>query len=90
MASDLTPAFMAAGAAIEIGGKGGGPSRFPRRGASLPAGGLLTRLFTPRSGRLSTHARQPLRNAGDYPVAVVSVSLERIARAWADNVIGRT
>ena len=44
----------------------------------MPPGWLLTRAFVPRAARLSAHARLPLRKAGDYPVAIVSVSLERM------------
>jgi aerobic carbon-monoxide dehydrogenase medium subunit len=35
-------------------------------------------VFAPCVARLSAHARLPLRKAGDYPVAIVSVSLERM------------
>jgi carbon-monoxide dehydrogenase medium subunit len=38
---------------------------------------LLSRVIVPRAGRVSAHARLPLRRAGDYPVAIVSASLER-------------
>jgi carbon-monoxide dehydrogenase medium subunit len=86
MASDLTPALIAAGAEVEIGGEGRRPIEdFLAERASLPPGWLLTRLFLPRSARLSAHARLPLRKAGDYPVAIVSVSLERTAAGLAKS-----
>lgn len=88
-ASDLAPALIAAGAEVEIRDSSGVERQpvesFLAARASLPQGWLLTRVFAPRAARLSAHARLPLRQAGDYPVAIVSVSLERaqdgVARA---------
>ena len=80
-ASDLAPALIAAGAEIEIHTERGVMRRpiepFLAERARLPPGWLLTRVFAPRSARLSAHARLPLRKSGDYPVAIVSVSLDR-------------
>ena len=81
-ASDLAPALVAAGAEVEI-EDSRGAARWPVEAflaerAALPPGWLLTRVFAPRAARLSAHARLPLRKAGDYPVAIVSVSLERM------------
>jgi len=81
-ASDLAPALLAAGAEVEIQDARGAARRpveaFLLERAALPLGWLLTRVFVPRAARLSAHARLPLRKAGDYPVAIVSVSLERM------------
>ena len=79
-ASDLAPAFIAAGAEVEV-HDARGARRQPLEGfladhASRPPGWLLTRIITPRDARLSAHARLPLRQAGDYPVAILSVSLK--------------
>ena len=84
-ASDLAPAFIAAGAEVEIRDRsaiGRQPVKsFLAARATLPRGWLLTRVLAPRSDRLSAHARLPLRQAGDYPVAIVSVSVERTGKA---------
>jgi aerobic carbon-monoxide dehydrogenase medium subunit len=81
-ASDLAPALVAAGAEVEIQDARGASRRpieaFLDERAALPPGWLLTRVFAPCVARLSAHARLPLRKAGDYPVAIVSVSLERM------------
>jgi len=80
-ASDLAPALVAAGAEVEIEDAHGAARRpvaaFLAERAAWPPGWLMTRVFAPRAARLSAHARLPLRKAGDYPVAIVSVSLER-------------
>ncbi len=80
-ASDLAPALIALDAQAEIYGVSG-PERKPietflAARAHLARGWLLTRLLVPRNGRISAHARLPLRKAGDYPVAIVSVSAKR-------------
>jgi carbon-monoxide dehydrogenase medium subunit len=85
MASDLAPALIAAGAEVEGGDGRQAIEVFLAKRASLPAGWLLTRIFAPRSARLSAHARLPLRKAGDYPVAIVSVSLERTNEGRVKN-----
>jgi len=86
-ASDLAPALIAAGAEVEIAAAGAASRRaveaFLAERANLPRGWLLTCVFAPRSARLSAHARLPLRKAGDYPVAIVSVSLERTEQGLA-------
>jgi carbon-monoxide dehydrogenase medium subunit len=37
---------------------------------------LLTKIVVPRSGHKTAHSRLPLRKAGDYPVAIVSLSVD--------------
>jgi aerobic carbon-monoxide dehydrogenase medium subunit len=80
-ASDLVPALVAAGAEVEVQDARGAARRpveaFLAERAALPPGWLLTRVLARYAARLSAHARLPLRKAGDYPVAIVSVSLER-------------
>ena len=49
--------------------KGGRARRFV-------GGWLRLRVFVPCAARAAAHARLPLRQAGDYPVAIVSLSLE--------------
>jgi carbon-monoxide dehydrogenase medium subunit len=80
-ASDLVPALLAADAAVDVLTSEGerrlglGPFLEFRRQAAAPW--LLLRAVLPREDRLSAHARLPLRKAGDYPVAIVSVSARR-------------
>ena len=80
-AADLAPALIALDAQVEIATPSGVQRRpidaFLAERARLSPGWLLTRVVAPRSGRRSAHARLPLRKAGDYPVAIVSVSLDR-------------
>jgi carbon-monoxide dehydrogenase medium subunit len=81
-ASDLAPALLALDAQVEIVRVSGAERQpieaFLAARASLPPGWLLSRVLVPRAGRVSGHARLPLRRAGDYPVAIVSASLKRL------------
>jgi carbon-monoxide dehydrogenase medium subunit len=43
--------------------------------STLAPGRLLTRIMLPRSERKTAHARLPLRKAGDYPVAIISLAV---------------
>jgi carbon-monoxide dehydrogenase medium subunit len=77
-ASDLPPALLCLDATIEL-RTPGGQERLPvdrfldiRRG--LAAGTLVTGVVIPRGTLRTGHARLPLRAAGDYPVAIVSVA----------------
>jgi carbon-monoxide dehydrogenase medium subunit len=78
-AADLVPALLALDAEVEIAARGGeermGIEAFLGRRADLGPGRLLTRILLPRSGARSAHARLPLRKAGDYPVAIVSLAV---------------
>ncbi|MGX1096303.1 FAD binding domain-containing protein [Amorphus sp. MBR-141] len=78
-AADLVPALLAADAAVEIAGPSGTESlpldRYLARRSALEPGRILSRVLVPRQGRVSAHARLPLRVAGDYPVAIVSLSV---------------
>lgn len=79
-ASDIIPALLCLDATVELRSVAG-RERVPlvtflgRRGA-LPAGTLLTHVRFARRAARYAHARLPLRKAGDYPVAIVSASVE--------------
>lgn len=80
-AADLVPALLALEAVVEISSKAGSDrmplARFLELRDSLDRGTLLTRVFAPRRGGVSGHARLPMRKAGDYPAAIVSFAAER-------------
>lgn len=94
-AADLVPALLALDARVELAEEGAMALTdfLPRRAALLP-GAILTGVRLPRDARISAHARLPLRKAGDYPVAIVSLartdegirvavgSVEPVARRW--------
>lgn len=79
-AADLATALLGLDAMVEL--------RWVERHERLPLsdffrnwdrdcrGGLLTEIVVPRSERPSSHSRLPMRKAGDYPVAIVSVSVD--------------
>lgn len=77
-AADLCPALLALGASVEIATMAG-PQTLPMaeflaRRTSLPRPWLLTAAILPRSTRHSAHERLPLRQAGDYPCAILSLA----------------
>lgn len=80
-AADLVPAFLAHGAPVELASPEGmlliGMSDFVRQRRDLLHSAILTRLHLQRDIAASAHARLPLRKAGDYPVAIVSVAVQR-------------
>ncbi|NTJ43854.1 molybdopterin dehydrogenase [Agrobacterium larrymoorei] len=98
-AADLAPAFLAVDALVEL-QTDGAQVRIPvasflanRR--QLLGDSIITKIILPRDNLASAHARLPLRRAGDYPVAIVSVALsaqrririgvgsvEDVARRW--------
>lgn len=89
-ASDLAPALIALGAQVEI-RRASGVERLPIEAylaarAGSPANWLLTRVILRRPSRLSAHVRLPLRKAGDYPVAIVSASLEPLSDGTVASV----
>ena len=98
-AADCVPALLCLDADVEISSLGGRErislERFLGIRSTLAPGHLLTRIIVPRNGRSSAHIRLPLRKAGDYPVAIVSLaiscgaaariavgSIEPVARRW--------
>ncbi len=82
-AADLAPALLCLGAEVEC-VTATGTTRIPldsflaTRG-TMRAGTLLTRVFVPRRKRRSAHVRLPLRKAGDYAVAIVSIAVSQQA-----------
>lgn len=87
-ASDLVPALLAADATVVL-ATGDGLHALPMadflaaRDGSGP-GGLILRVEIPRTPRRSAHARLPMRKAGDYPCAIVSVSANLTGGTFAD------
>ena len=79
-ASDLVPALLSLDAAVEVEWQGGEErfnlGEFLGRRGRLPSGSLVTHVVVPRCPGTSAHVRLPLRRAGDYPVANVSISAE--------------
>ncbi|WGD31108.1 FAD binding domain-containing protein [Ancylobacter sp. WKF20] len=80
-AADLVPALLCLDAEVDIASPGGVErlplERFLALRPSLESGRLLTSVRVPRSLARSAHVRLPLRKAGDYPTAIVSLSVER-------------
>ena len=76
-ASDLVPALLCLDADIELATTAGIErmpiARFLAKRGSLAAA-LLTRIIIPRNPARSVHVRLPLRKAGDYPVAILSLA----------------
>lgn len=77
-ASDLSPALLCLDATVELQSADGSErlamDQFIRRRRSVDPGTILTKVLIPRRGWQTGHARLPLRKAGDYPVAIVSIA----------------
>jgi carbon-monoxide dehydrogenase medium subunit len=77
-ASDLAPALICLEAELDLetarGSERMGVERFLQIRTSLEPDCLVSRVRLPRRERRSVHIRLPLRKAGDYPVAIVSVA----------------
>lgn len=77
-ASDLVPALLSAGAEVELcsplGTRRVSMEGFLGMRSAMDPGTLLHKVIIARSPTWSAHARLPLRKAGDYPVAIVSMS----------------
>lgn len=89
-ASDFAPALLSLDARVEIADQVG-PYDLAmedfltsRSACSLPW--LITRIVVPTTKRLSAHERLPMRQAGDYPCAIASVSIERDDAGLIRNV----
>lgn len=78
-AADLVPALLCLDAEVEIRSRAGTKrlalGKFLSIRQSLDPGQLLARVLIPRAPGRSAHARLPLRKAGDYPTAIVSLSV---------------
>jgi aerobic carbon-monoxide dehydrogenase medium subunit len=91
-AADCVPALLCLDAEIEVAGPDGRErmklEHFLNIRSTLAPGRLVTQIVLPRSDRKTAHARLPLRKAGDYPVAIVSlsVSLDAAGRVQAARI----
>jgi carbon-monoxide dehydrogenase medium subunit len=61
-------------------------SRFLALRAGLEPGQIVRRVIVPRAQRRSVHIRLPLRKAGDYPVAIVSLAVTLNAGGRVDGI----
>lgn len=77
-AADLVPALICLDAELEIARPDGSErltvERFLEIRADIAPDCLVRRVIVPRMKRHSAHIRLPLRKAGDYPVAIVSLA----------------
>ncbi|MEH2545426.1 carbon-monoxide dehydrogenase medium subunit [Bradyrhizobium sp. AZCC 2262] len=78
-AADLIPALICLEAEIELAAQNGAErvsmARFLELRTNLGPERIVRRVLVPRrAGRRSAHLRLPLRKAGDYPVAIVSIA----------------
>ena len=91
-AADCVPALLCLEAEVEISSRGDreriGLEHFLKIRPTFEPGRLLTRIIVPRRHRKTAHARLPLRKAGDYPAAIVSlaVSFDAAARVQAARI----
>lgn len=80
-AADLVPALLCLEAEVDITSRAGVQrltlEAFLAARDTLEPGRLLTQVRVPRSAARSAHARLPLRKAGDYPVAILSIAVTR-------------
>jgi carbon-monoxide dehydrogenase medium subunit len=80
-AADLVPALLCLDAEVEFetseGRQSMGLEAFLKIRDTIQPTYLLLHALIPRRPAISAHARLPLRKAGDYPVAIVSASVER-------------
>lgn len=78
-AADLVPALLCLDAEVELARPGGSDrmalDAFLDQRDRLPPGTVLARVILPRRPGRSAHIRLPLRAAGDYPVAIVSLAV---------------
>ncbi|WP_334537979.1 FAD binding domain-containing protein [Bradyrhizobium sp. AZCC 2230] len=78
-AADCVPALLCLDAEVEIASRGGREridlEQFLTMRSTLAPGWLVQRIIVPRRGRKTAHARLPLRQAGDYPTAIVSLAV---------------
>lgn len=79
-AADCVPALLCLDAQVEVSSRQGRErmslDTFLKQRSTLAPGRLLTAIVVPRTGYRTAHGRLPLRKAGDYPVAIVSLSLD--------------
>lgn len=79
-ASDFAPALLSLDARITIAGRTGSRDlsieQFLAGRAAFERPWLVTGIIVPSRNRLTAHERLPMRRAGDYPCAIVSISAE--------------
>ncbi len=89
-ASDFAPALLAAGARVELRSPDGvldlPIERFLESRSALIPGSLLVRVVVKRGQMRSAHVRLPLRKAGDYPVAIVSMAAKLARDGVAEEI----
>jgi len=89
-ASDLVPALLALDATIELASPEGrrtmSLAAFLHQRKNLPPGTLLTGTMFERKPLRTGHARLPLRMAGDYPVAIVSIAAELVLGGKVEDI----
>jgi aerobic carbon-monoxide dehydrogenase medium subunit len=89
-AADLVPALLCLDAEVELQAPGGterlAVSRLLALRASPGPGQIVRRVIVPRAQRRSVHVRLPLRKAGDYPVAIVSLAVTLNASGRIDGI----
>ena len=89
-AADVATALLCLDASICLATAGGTQTLtiadFLRTRHALRGSGLVTAVVVPRGPVQSAHARLPLRKAGDYPVAIVSVAARRGPDGTVDRV----
>jgi aerobic carbon-monoxide dehydrogenase medium subunit len=82
-AADCVPALLCLDAKVEIVSQGDRElmtlEHFLTIRPMLEPGRIVARIILSRRPRKSAHARLPLRKSGDYPVAIVSLSVSRDA-----------
>ncbi|QPF90785.1 FAD binding domain-containing protein [Bradyrhizobium commune] len=78
-AADCVPALLCLDAEVEIASRDDRErtslEQFLTMRSTLAPGRLLHRIIVPRRDRKTVHARLPLRRAGDYPTAIVSLAM---------------
>lgn len=78
-AADLVPALICLQAELDLetprGSERMAVERFLEIRTGMDPDWVLRRILLPRSARRSAHIRLPLRKAGDYPVAIVSMAI---------------
>jgi carbon-monoxide dehydrogenase medium subunit len=91
-AADCVPALLCLDAEIEVRTRTDRErislAHFLKARSTWQPGRLVTRIIVPRKIHRTAHARLPLRKAGDYPVAIVSlaVSLDAANRVEAARI----
>ncbi|MBO0663110.1 FAD binding domain-containing protein [Jiella sp. MQZ9-1] len=78
-APDLATALLGLDASVEVADAAGSErltmEAFLAARGALGPGRIVTKVIVERTGHRSAHSRLPLRKAGDYPVAIVSVAV---------------